>query len=536
MKIAGRIKKQILQKHILLLLGLALAGLLLRLNNFSQLFYYTMDEEAMNLIQRQIVLGQHYPLIGSVSPLGTYLGPIFYYFGALILWLSNLNPLGQEIFAIFLGTANIFLIYLVGRDLFSRKVGIFAAAFYSLSSLMILFDRRFWHLTPGPFLSLLVLWSIFKIKHGKIRFIYLLTAALIFGWNTDYTNLILFLFTGLAWIIFKLPVRRKEIAIALAVFLVSNLPLAAFELRHNFLNTKAVISYLKHEQSFQKANDRETLGSNRFQQVQLTASLPFVAFSRLFFINSSPVDIPEQHTYCKPYILERIGQQGKLWPFLAFLLIAAFAVLVWRERNDKKAFGYKLVLSFYLIFQLGVLFYAAAFGGDVFEHYLATLFPYFFLISAVILAAIHSRFKLVALTLVALFAVVNISASLQAQQPLGFNNKLAATRYALDKVGNADFSLDALGTCFRYDGFYYPFLMFGRHPVKSYQDPNYAWLFDYPVAEKHPAKVVVMVAPGKFENQNFWDTYNRYQQWVTDRARFGGVEVLILDNSKGEFH
>src|SRR5258708_7241098 len=74
------------QPIIFWFLGLIiLVGFLLRTYNLPHLFFYTMDEEVMNLIQRRIVLGTHFPLIGSVSPLGTYLGPIFYYFGAAIL-------------------------------------------------------------------------------------------------------------------------------------------------------------------------------------------------------------------------------------------------------------------------------------------------------------------------------------------------------------------------------------------------------------------------------------------------------------------
>src|SRR5579884_1782226 len=113
---------------------------------------------------------------------------------------------------------------------------------------MILFDRRFWHLTLGPFLSLLVLLSLFKIKKGQLKYVYLLVTALILGFNSDYTNLVLILFTVICWFVFKLPVRKKEVLIAVAIFILSNLPLVAFDLRHNFLNTKAFIGYFTHHQ------------------------------------------------------------------------------------------------------------------------------------------------------------------------------------------------------------------------------------------------------------------------------------------------
>lgn len=539
----GILKRVIKNKNFLILIAIALLGFLLRIYNLPQLFYYSMDEEAMNLIQRNIVLLKHFPMIGSVSPLSTYLGPIFYYFGAFILFLSNLNPLGQGYFGCILGFVNILLIYRVGKDLFNHRVGLFAAAFYSFSFLQIIFDRRYWHLTPGPLLSLLVLYSLYKIKNGSIKFIYLLVSALIFGWNTDYTNLVLFLFVGIMWWLLKLPVRKKEIVVAIAIFLISNAPLVIFDLRHNFLNTKSFVSYFTDKissssKSFENKriySDRETLGQNRTEQAIQTTILPFVTLSRTLFV-ASDLNISNQHTYCKGYIVERNSAQGIILPILAVLIIVSFIILAIKAKKTKEELSYKLVLSFYLIFQLGIIFYAFVFKGDVFEHYLATLLPYYFLISAILLSKIYSRFPKIALILLGIFIALNIRATLTAYNPLGFQNKLSATNYALEKIGNKKFSLDTLSSCFRWDGFYYPYVYLGRHPVKSFQDPNYSYLYDYKVPVKQPRYIVVMVPKGKFEDQKFYDFYNRYQKWVIDRKTFGGIEVMILDNSKGDFH
>jgi hypothetical protein len=530
-KIAAVIK----QKPILILFAFVLLGLFLRLYHFSDLFYYTMDEEVMNLIQRRIVLGEHYPLIGSVSPLSTYLGPIFYYFGAAVLFLSKLNPLGQSLFGIMFGTFNIFLIYKVAKDLFNEKVGLFAAALYSGSFLMVIFDRRYWHLTPGPFLSLLILWSILKIKQGSIKFVYLLIAALIFGWNTDYTNLVLFLFTGLAWIVFKLPVRRKEILIALIIFLISNIPLAVFDLRHDFLNTRALMTYLTRSHQQKPVQDRETLGKTKEEQATLAGMLPSITFSRAIY-TFSDLNISEQHTYCKDYIFDRNQKQGWILPGLAFLIILTFAWLTWKNRRQKDAFNYQLVLSFYLIFQMGILFYAYLFMGDIYEHYLATLLPYFFIMMAVILALVYKKSKFLIILILMGFFALNINLVIHAYNPLGFKEKNEAVSFILSNVKDQDFSLESIGSCYRYDGFYYPLLLAGRHPVKSYQDSNYSWLYNYQVAEKNPSKIVVMVSRGRFETEGFFKAYQKYQPWVTDRKTFDGLEVLILDNSKGDFN
>ncbi len=531
--ILKKIEQLKISKSVILLTFIILIGLFLRVYRFPDLFYYTMDEEVMNLIQRRIVLFEHVPLIGSVSPLGTYLAPYFYYLGAVILALSNLNPIGQGILAALLGSFNIFLIYFVVKQLFNQRIAFFASLFYSTSFLMVLFDRRWWHLSLGPILSLTILLSLYKIKQGSIKFVYLLTIALILGWSSDYTNLVLFFFVGLTWILFRLPVKKKEILIALAIFLIANLPLVFFDLRHDFLNSKTFINYLiKKEQ--RHTSDRETLGSNSREQALVAVSQPFITFSRMIYIKSD-LNVSAQHTYCKEYILERNNQQGLILPLISGFIILVLSFLTFKNWRKKDFLGQKLILSFYLIYQLGILIYAFIFKGDIFEHYLSTLMPHFFIMLAIIIVFIYQRFKLLGLSLALIIALINIHSLLTAYNPLSYQNKIQAAKYALEKVGDEDFSLDSIGSCFRYDGFYYPFLLNGRHPVKSYQDHNYSWLYNYQVAKDHPEKIVVMVAKGKYDDDKFKEAYEKYSKWVIDKNRFGDLEVLILDNKGKEF-
>ncbi len=524
------------KKEIIFLFAIAALGLFLRLYKLKENFYYTMDEEVMNLIQRRIVLGQHFPLIGSVSAIGTYLGPIFYYFGAGVLFLSKLNPLGQGIFAAILGTMNILFIYKVTGQLFNKTTGMIAAFLYSTSFLMVIFDRRFWHLMPGPFLSLIVLWSIYKIKKGSLKFIYPLVLAIIFGINTDYTNAILILFTIVCWVVFQLPLKKKEVLVAFLLLVLSNIPLLVFDLRHDFLNTRKIVAYFTQRHIKAVVNtDREVLGNTGFEQAVQSSILPFITLSRLFY-TISDLNISEQHTYCKPYIVSRNKAQGFLLPGFFAVILVIFFYLTYKSFKQKNNLGYKLVALFYFIFQTGILGYAFFLKGDVFEHYLATLMPYMFIIVSVVLASLYSKkWRILVYGFLFIFIISNIILITKAYNPFGFKNKMNAVKYALNQVGDDNFSLDSLSSCYRWDGFYYPFVYFGRHPEKSYQDPNYSWLFDYKVSEKHPNKIVVIVPKGRLEDKKLTDTYNRYQQWVSAKEKFGGLEVLILDNSKGDF-
>src|SRR4029078_3801313 len=123
------------------------------------------------------------------------------------------------------------------------------------------------------------------------------------------------------------------------------------------------------------------------------------------------------------------------------------------------------------------------------------------------------KFKYLAVIFTFIFLILNVNLLFRSYNPFGFNNKMLAAKYGLLTVGENDFSLDTLSSCFRWDGFYYPFIFEGRHPVKSYQDPNYAWLYDYQVSASHPSRIIVEVPKGRFETEEINNIYNRYQQW-----------------------
>ena len=112
-----------------------------------------------------------------------------------------------------------------------------------------------------------------------------------------------------------------------------------------------------------------------------------------------------------------------------------------------------------------------------------------------------------------------------------------AIKYTMQESGDRDFSLDSLSTCWKFNGYRYLFAVFGREPVKSYVDPNFAYLYGTtPVAEKHPETVVAFIvhdfAP---ETDDFYARYALLKSHEVKSAIFGNIEVIIMDNSSGWF-
>ena len=83
------------------------------------------------------------------------------------------------------------MVYLVGREIKDKKLGMVAAGLWSFSYLANVYDRHFWALYWGPLVSLVVIFSLHKIIKGHHKFVYLLAATIAFAIHADLSNLLL---------------------------------------------------------------------------------------------------------------------------------------------------------------------------------------------------------------------------------------------------------------------------------------------------------------------------------------------------------
>src|SRR3989344_7030762 len=119
---------------------------LLRIYKLEELFYFTYDESVPAFVGRRLMLWHHLPLIGGVTPFGVHLSPYFYWFLAGLLYLGNLSPIIWGWAGAFLSIATTFMMWLVGKTFFNKKVGFLAASFWTFSYLANVYDRHLWAL------------------------------------------------------------------------------------------------------------------------------------------------------------------------------------------------------------------------------------------------------------------------------------------------------------------------------------------------------------------------------------------------------
>src|SRR3990167_9655275 len=375
----------------------------LRVFKLEELFYFTYDESIPAFVARRLILWNHLPLIGGVTPFNFHLGPYFYWFYAIILFFGKLNPLAWGYASAVIAVITTLMIYLVGKSIDSKKLGITAAIFWAFSYLVNVYDRHLWALYWGPLVSLIVLYSLFKIVKGREKYIYLLGLTIALSIHADPSNLVFLLLTIIIWVLYKLPFKKSTfVVIGLIIF--SFLPLMVFDLRHNFANTRPVIDFWK--------AGRNTPGFDSSKFINNSLIFPRAATRLIYTFGDT--QIAKQYSYCKTFVGEKYTAIPWYLVFLASVVIISF--VIWSIAKKQKETGWYLTGLLIILYFLGIQIYGTIFRADIFEHYITSLFAVFLLIFAKIVGLLPKNLWLL---VIGLFIVFNFSKLLNAKNSMG---------------------------------------------------------------------------------------------------------------------
>lgn len=358
---------------IILVLILLLAAYL-RLYRISDYMTFLGDEGRDVLVAKGILEG-HLTLLGPRASAGDFfLGPIYYYMIAPWLWLFRYDPVGPAVMVGLLGVVTVWLTYFVGKKWFSEKAGLFAAALYAVSPVVITYSHSSWNPNVLPFFALLIMYTVFKgvSTHSWKYFLvtgFLLGIAMQLHYLALFLVVIVCLFVFLGkWYVDKrieLGAVLKHYLMLFGGFLIGFSPFLAFEVRHGFSNIKTIFNFIFSSTS-QKGYET---GATFLATIM---DVFFRIFAKLVFYFPSP---DRFHLF----------SQSSLQLFGFFTMVVAIAAIVslWFVKN-------KLVLmltAFWLFF--GVFFFGF-YKKSIYDYYFAFLFPLPFLIIGNLLSQLSS--------------------------------------------------------------------------------------------------------------------------------------------------
>jgi len=242
------IKKYIQENklEILILFLIVSLATFLRFYKINELHFFTYDQARDDLIVKRILVDHKWTLLGPQSSMkGVYLPPFYYYSLVPILWLSNLNPVGVDVYTATIGILAVVLVWYFCRQVFGNLPALMIASLYATSPLIVELSHRAWNPNTQPFFILLTLFFWYQLWVTK-KEIYLFLSSLSLGYaiNLHYGGVCLLpiWFFSFFWFLFKSK-KKGLIFTSLLVLVIFGLPLLFFDLRHQFMLTKNIYQY-----------------------------------------------------------------------------------------------------------------------------------------------------------------------------------------------------------------------------------------------------------------------------------------------------
>lgn len=454
-----------------LLLVILLIATFLRFYKIPNTLGFYGDEGRDALVVKRMIVDHKFTLIGPVTSVGNmYLGPLYYYMMIIPMILFNLNPVSAAYMVAFIGVLTVFLVYYLGRIAFGRKIGLLASFLYAISVLVIKTTRSSWNPNPMPFFSLILILSLYKVYVEKKYYWLVLTGiSFAFALQMHYFGLILLPVIGIVWFLtlkeeLKTKMRLKSFFLAtfymlLAIILLT-MPLIIFDIRHDFINYKAVKLFFTERQP--DFSIIKTLKNTEGRTRDLISSLFTIKWDKL---------------------LTQIYFLG--------ILIGGFIGLLKKEIKKQTL----LIVLWLIIGILGL----ASYYGDIYPHYLGFLFPVPFLLLAVFLVNIFENIygKAIVIFVVGYFCCLNLI-NTPFKKPLFWNIekvKMLSSKIHQD-IDNPKFNIVWISLVKDYRAMNYRYFLevMGKKPLEPEEYPEAEVLYivvedmdvnpvDYPIWE-----------------------------------------------------
>lgn len=372
---------------VVLLLIIFIAGFL-RLYRISEYMTFLGDEGRDALVINRILVDHDFPLLGPPMSVGNiYLGPLYYYMMSLAMALLWLEPAAAAGMVALIGVGTVVLIFYLARVWFGIFPAILASFAYAISPITIIYSRSSWNPNPMPFFALLSILGLF-LAHRSRNFLWLILtgAALAFAVQMHYLGLILLPIVFLIWIFELLNIlKTKNPAMHLVlgtivgsvVFLILMSPLLIFDLKYNYMNYRAITTFL-----FGSGSSVTFDPISNFTQV-----LP------LFMEN----------------LITRYMAGGDLFfGIILSLILLGGTLSVWGVSKKVKPSWPFIVLPVWII--LGILGLTFFISFDIYDHYFGFLNPAPYLLLAGIVGYIPKKIQIIlTIILITTFGYFNLN-------------------------------------------------------------------------------------------------------------------------------
>lgn len=443
-----------------ILTAILVVGSISRLYQINQYMTFLGDEGRDVIIVRRLLTEGHPPLIGPGTSIGNmYLGPLYYYFMAPGLFLTNFSPVGPAVQIALLGIITIWMVWYVGREWFPPSpkasegqvawVALIAAGLYAISPIVIIYSRSSWNPNIMPFFAILSVYSIWRVfKHYEFKWMLVLGVAFAFVLQSHYLGLLLAPTIGIFWFLTMVGVWKDKVLkskairhtlYAVVIFALLMSPLLIFDMRHGWINFNAMNKFFSERQTTVSARPWSSLPKLPALFVQINQSL----------LTGANLTV------------------SKLVSLFIFLGVALMFV-----KNHTKKGLLSIPAQYYLVFSW-IIFALIGFGiykQNIYDHYFGFVFAVPFLLFAVFINSfmqLNKYTKAVGFLLIGYLVCLSLQGSPLRSTP---NNQLSRASHVADKIaseaGANEYNLAVLAERNYQDGYKYFLLNKGSRVVE----------------------------------------------------------------------
>lgn len=375
---------KITKLELIFLAAIIVIGSFLRLYRVSDTAMFLGDQGRDAIIAKNILKNGDVALIGPVTSVGNmYLGPFYYYFMVPWLAMTYPSPIGPAIGVALIGILTIPMLYFITRKLFSKTSAVFATSIYTISSVVVAQSRFSWNPNLAPTAGLLLFYFLYQIVKEK-KYISIIWATICFAVLTQlhYMAMITGIILGLV-VIFQLirdKLNRISIIkyslISLFIFLISLIPLIAFDIRHDYINLNAFMGFF-------------TSSEEHIRPAGKLISIISDFYGNAFKLSTQLLGV-------KSYLFDQLG----------LLLVIISSIFLIKGKKNKKS---NWLLLFWSLCTIAVI---SLYSSSIFTHYISFTYAVSIILIGVLLATIFNQkkviFKVFAVSILTLILSTNL--------------------------------------------------------------------------------------------------------------------------------
>ncbi|MBI3559263.1 glycosyltransferase family 39 protein [Candidatus Gottesmanbacteria bacterium] len=204
--------------------------------------HFGFDQGLDIILTKQLVADHKFNLVSRYSGLqGVLMGPLWTWFLAVPFAISGGNPAANVVWLAFLSVVSSLVTYFIVRKILGKTIGVITFLFSLFAPYFVTNSQIILSPHPLTYLFIFYLWFVYEISVYR-RKIFWVPLGLLLG--IFFQLEIAFAVPALLAVLFLVSPFNKQTLWGIIIFGLTFIPQLLFDLRHDFLITKSLFSFI----------------------------------------------------------------------------------------------------------------------------------------------------------------------------------------------------------------------------------------------------------------------------------------------------